>query len=223
MCESVGVAAVKSVTAVSGDDACQWFVMRDLTRPNAKLPAYKLLDGLNIRTFTPMVWKLMLNHGKRERRQLPFIHDLLFVYASRAELDSVVETTPMLQYRYLRGGYKMPMTVRAADMQRFIHAVGLSSSPQYYRPDEVTPAMRNRRTAVLPSRRSYACHAQPPHPYYRRKPRRLRGQPYNHARLQGETPACGDTHAARRHGRGRDRIHTVALIPDASCRRMLRA
>lgn len=149
MCESVGVAAVKSVTAVSGDDACQWFVMRDLTRPNAKLPAYKLLDGLNIRTFTPMVWKLMLNHGKRERRQMPFIHDLLFVYASRSELDSVVETTPMLQYRYLRGGYKVPMTVRAADMQRFIHAVCLSSSPQYYRPDEVTPAMRNRRIRII--------------------------------------------------------------------------
>lgn len=149
MCESVGVPAVKSVTAVSGDDACQWFVMRDLTRPNAKLPAYKLLDGLNIRTFTPMVWKLMLNHGKRERRRMPFIHDLLFVYASRAELDSVVETTPMLQYRYLRGGYKMPMTVRAADMQRFIHAVRFSSSPQYYRPDEVTPAMRNRRIRII--------------------------------------------------------------------------
>ena len=149
MCESVGVPAVKSVTAVSGDDACQWFVMRDLTRPNAKLPAYKLLDGLNIRTFTPMVWKLMLNHGKRERRQMPFIHDLLFVYASRAELDSVVETTPMLQYRYLRGGYKVPMTVRATDMQRFIHAVGFSSSPQYYRPDEVTPSMRNRRIRII--------------------------------------------------------------------------
>ncbi len=149
MCESVGVPAVKSVTAVSGNDACQWFVMRDLTRPNAKLPAYKLLDGLNIRTFTPMVWKLMLNHGKRERRQLPFIHDLLFVYASRAALDSVVETTPMLQYRYLRGGYKMPMSVRAAPMHRFIHAVGLSSSPQYYRPDEVTPAMRNRRIRII--------------------------------------------------------------------------
>ena len=149
MCESVGVPAVKSVTAVSGDDACQWFVMRDLTRPNAKLPAYKLLDGLNIRTFTPMVWKLMLNHGKRERRQLPFIHDLLFVYSSRSALDSVVETTPMLQYRYLRGGYKVPMTVRAADMQRFMHAVRFSSSPQYYRPDEVTPAMRNRRIRII--------------------------------------------------------------------------
>lgn len=149
MCESSVMPVGSPETVVTGNEACQWFVMRDLTRPNAKQPAYKLLDGLNIRTFTPMVWKLMLNHGKRERRQMPFIHDLLFVYASRAELDSVVETTPMLQYRYLRGGYKMPMTVRAADMQRFIHAVGFSSSPQYYRPDEVTPSMRNRRIRII--------------------------------------------------------------------------
>lgn len=149
MCESSVMPVGSPETVVTGNDACQWFVMRDLTRPNAKLPAYKLLDGLNIRTFTPMVWKLMLNHGKRERRQMPFIHDLLFVYASRSALDSVVETTPMLQYRYLRGGYKMPMTVRAADMQRFIRAVGFSSSPQYYRPDEVTPSMRNRRIRII--------------------------------------------------------------------------
>lgn len=149
MCESSVMPVGSPETVVTGNEACQWFVMRDLTRPNAKQPAYKLLDGLNIRTFTPMVWKLMLNHGKRERRQMPFIHDLLFVYASRSVLDSVVERTPMLQYRYLRGGYKMPMTVRAADMQRFIHAVGFSSSPQYYRPDEVTPAMRNRRIRII--------------------------------------------------------------------------
>lgn len=149
MCESSVMPVGSPETVVTGNEACQWFVMRDLTRPNAKQPAYKLLDGLNIRNFTPMVWKLMLNHGKRERRQMPFIHDLLFVYASRAELDSVVETTPMLQYRYLRGGYKMPMTVRAADMQRFMHAVRFSSSPQYYRPDEVTPSMRNRRIRII--------------------------------------------------------------------------
>lgn len=149
MCESSVMPVGSPETVVTGNDACQWFVMRDLTRPNAKQPAYKLLDGMNIRNFTPMVWKLMLNHGKRERRQMPFIHDLLFVYASRAELDSVVETTPMLQYRYLRGGYKVPMTVRAADMQRFMHAVRFSSSPQYYRPDEVTPSMRNRRIRII--------------------------------------------------------------------------
>lgn len=35
----------------------QWFVMRDLTRSNAKLPAYLLLAGEGIECFTPMVPK----------------------------------------------------------------------------------------------------------------------------------------------------------------------
>jgi len=32
----------------------QWFVMRDLKRPNAKLPAYRLLRELNFEVFVPM-------------------------------------------------------------------------------------------------------------------------------------------------------------------------
>ena len=40
---------------VGGQEHEQWFVMRDLTRPNAKLPAYLLLDKLNFRYFTPMI------------------------------------------------------------------------------------------------------------------------------------------------------------------------
>lgn len=52
---------------VGGQEHEQWFVMRDLTRPNAKLPAYLLLDKLNFRYFTPMIWKLFCHQGKRER------------------------------------------------------------------------------------------------------------------------------------------------------------
>lgn len=55
----------------------QWFVMRDLTRPNAKLPAYKMLEKMKIDFFTPMVHKLVMVKGKREDREVPFIHDLI--------------------------------------------------------------------------------------------------------------------------------------------------
>ena len=54
----------------------QWFVMRDLTRSNAKWPAYQMLDSLEIENFTPMVQKIVVRHGKRECREVPFIHDL---------------------------------------------------------------------------------------------------------------------------------------------------
>ena len=102
----------------------QWFVMRDLTRSNAKLPAYLLLAGEGIECFTPMVPKLRICQGKRERVEAPFIHDLLFVHSSREVLDPFVERIQTFQYRYLRKPWRKPMTVRTEEMERFIRAVG---------------------------------------------------------------------------------------------------
>lgn len=44
-----------------------WFVLRDLTRPNAKRPAYRLLEEKGIEVFTPMRWQLVERKGKRIR------------------------------------------------------------------------------------------------------------------------------------------------------------
>ena len=125
-------------------DRLQWFVMRDLKRRNAKLPAYKQLDGMVEEVFTPMVWKLVTRHGKRVKEQVPFMQDLLFVHSTRQAVDPIVEKYDTVQYRYVRGGYKIPMTVREADMQRFIDAVNSTENPQYYKPEEITPDMIGR-------------------------------------------------------------------------------
>ena len=39
-----------------------WYVMRDLKRPNAKLPAYKQLSDEHLEVFTPMQWRLKLKN-----------------------------------------------------------------------------------------------------------------------------------------------------------------
>ena len=134
---------------VNGNDRLQWFVMRDLKRYNAKLPAYKLLESLGIKVFTPMVWKLVVRHGKRSREEVPFMQDLLFVHDTRQAVDPIVEKYGTVQYRYVRGGYKVPMTVREADMQRFIHAVESSENPRYYTPKEITPDMIGREVRIV--------------------------------------------------------------------------
>ena len=135
--------------SVNGNDRLQWFVMRDLKRRNAKLPAYKLLESLGIKVFTPMVWKLVVRHGKRCREEVPFMQDLLFVHDTRQAVDPIVEKYGTVQYRYVRGGYKVPMTVREADMQRFIHAVESSENPRYYTPKEITPDMIGREVRIV--------------------------------------------------------------------------
>lgn len=116
-------------------------MMRDLKRTNAKQPAYKLLKEKKMEVFVPMKWHLSIRKGVRVREEVPFIQDLLFVHETQKNLDSVVEKTPTLQYRWLRKTWREPMTVADADMQRFIHAVSVSESPKYYLPEEITPAM----------------------------------------------------------------------------------
>ena len=127
----------------------QWFVMRDLKRGNAKQPAYKLLGELKIRFFTPMVWKLRIRQGKRVRQQVPFMPDLLFVYDSRKVLDPLVEQISTLQYRFVKGGNRQPMTVRNADMERFIRAVDAMNNPCFYTPEEINPDMLGKKVRIV--------------------------------------------------------------------------
>lgn len=132
------------------DEQAAWFVLRDLKRSNAKQPAYKILKEKHFEVFTPMKWHLTMRQGKRMREEIPFIQDLLFVHSKRYDLDPVVANIPTLQYRYVRGGnYCEPMLVPNDDMERFIHAVGSSTSPQYYLPEEITSAMYGRRIHIV--------------------------------------------------------------------------
>lgn len=130
-------------------DVPRWYVMRDLTRSNAKIPAYKMLDNLGLKVFTPMTWKVFKASGKSERRQVPYMHDLLFVYDRRKVIDPIVERVCTFQYRYVRGAYCVPMTVCEADMDRFIRAVVASDDPRYYAPGEITPKMIGRQVRII--------------------------------------------------------------------------
>ena len=130
-------------------DNNRWFVMRDLSRSNAKLPAWEMLRAQHIRQFTPLVWQMVNQGGKRQPRQIPFIQDLLFVYATREVLDPLVERIRTFQYRYLRHTWREPMTVPDRDMERFILAVESTESPRYYTPEEITPDMRDRKIRIV--------------------------------------------------------------------------
>lgn len=126
-----------------------WYVMRDLKRVNAKMPAYKMLEENHFEVFTPMKWRLTTKSGKQIREQVPFIQDLLFVHATKELLDVMVEKTLTLQYRYIHGTYMSPMTVRDKEMNNFIYAVNATDSPKYYMPEEITPDMCKRNIRII--------------------------------------------------------------------------
>lgn len=68
----------------------RWFVLRDLKRSNAKLPAYKFLREERFEVFVPMKLRLITRHGKREVEEIPVISDLLFVHTNKDRLDPIV-------------------------------------------------------------------------------------------------------------------------------------
>lgn len=134
---------------MNDDEKVQWFVMRDLKRRNAKLPAYKQLADKGIKVFVPMKWHTIKRKGIVIREEIPVIQDLLFVYASRLHLDPIVEKIPTLQYRWLRNTFRKPMTVLDLEMEKFISAVSSSKSPQYYLPEEITLQMYGRKIRIV--------------------------------------------------------------------------
>lgn len=131
------------------NSSLQWFAMRDLTRSNAKDPAYKFLAQLQFEVFTPMQRKLVVRNGKRISLEVPVMHDLLFVHASQSDLEPVVRRRPTLQFRYVRGGFCKPMTIPDEEMERFILAVRSSKTTRYFRPEELTAAMLGARVRLV--------------------------------------------------------------------------
>lgn len=129
----------------------KWYALRDLKRPNAKLPAYKFLDEeLKMRVFVPKKEKLLIKDGKRVKMEVPVISDLLFVYDTLENIRRIVEKTDTLQFRYKRGGRQHePIVVSDYDMERFIRAVEVSGKTKYYLPEELTPRMCGRRIRVV--------------------------------------------------------------------------
>lgn len=128
----------------------QWFVMRDLKRRNANALAIHELADAGIEVFTPMKHMLMTIGGKRQRREVPVIQDLLFVHDSKASLDPLVAKYPNLQYRYQLGkSINEPMVVRDEDMARFMRAVSLSENPVYYKPGELTQSMYGKKIRIV--------------------------------------------------------------------------
>ena len=66
-----------------------------------------------------------------------------------AMADPIVEDIPTIQYRWVRNKYREPMVVPDVEMERFIHAVNVSAAPRFYLPEEITPAMANRRIRIV--------------------------------------------------------------------------
>lgn len=132
----------------------QWFAMRDLKRPNAKLRAYEMLKDKVERVYTPMVKKTLMRNGKRCLVDVPYIPDLLFVYDSKSVIDPIVSSVPTFQYRFVRSstphrGGGIEAVISDKEMEQFIRVTESIEKFRYYTPDEVSPSMYGRKICIV--------------------------------------------------------------------------
>lgn len=128
----------------------KWYVLRDLRRRNSNTPGYAELVARGFEVFTPLRWEFAFRGARRVRRQVPVIADLLFVRSDKESLGAALDIIPSLQFRYRRGqSISEPMSVRDADMERFIEAVSLTDSVRYYSLEEITPEMYGKEISVV--------------------------------------------------------------------------
>ena len=119
----------------------KWYVMRDISRPRAKVTMYQKLSELKFEVFTPEHWVLKNIKGKAKRVKEVVFRSLFFAYGSIDELKPVVDKYACLQFRYQYGkAINDPMSIPNDDMTRFINAVKSSLDEPIYIPiDEITP------------------------------------------------------------------------------------
>ena len=131
----------------------RWYVLRDLARPNAKNPAYKQLQAmpeLADCVFVPLKQRVFMEFGKRVVRFAPYMPDLIFVHKSKEELDPIVSTIKLLQYRYVRGGKQHEaLSVRDKDFRAFRDAIEQTDNVEYFSYDEVSPRIYGKQIRII--------------------------------------------------------------------------
>lgn len=111
-----------------------WFAMRATYR--REMIAKHALEERGVESFVPMRYELKLQGGRRKRKLVPAIHNLIFVHAEPKQLQTVKARLPYLQYMIRKGGEKI--TVPEVQMRRFM---AVTESPDegltYYNPEEL--------------------------------------------------------------------------------------
>lgn len=148
--ECVCTLTMNPSTPTRGNELPIWYVMRDLRRANAKEHAVDILAARGYEVFTPLVVRTKKVGAQKVTVKRPFITDLLFVHATRMALDPVVSELDFLQYRFVRGGRMGEvMQVREDEMQAFMRAVSSDAPFQYFKPEEVSPAMYGKKIRIV--------------------------------------------------------------------------
>ena len=129
---------VTSTESTDKDSIVSWFAMSAPYRRELKAMDY--LQSKGIECFVPMTNAIVeKRNGIKQRRQVPAIHNLIFVHSSKTVIQELKRGVDFLQYRTTpKNGKNTPIIVPDKQMQQFM-AVTQAANDEltYLRPEEV--------------------------------------------------------------------------------------
>lgn len=115
-----------------------WFAIRVSYCRELTLKA--ILDENQIENFIPMRYEYVVKEGKRMRRLLPAIHNLVFVHSNRRCIDALKEQLePTLPIRFIMNReHRQPIIIPDTQMHSFMLVAGnLEETVLYMDPTEL--------------------------------------------------------------------------------------
>lgn len=115
-----------------------WFVIR--VSYSRELALKAILDAEKIENFIPMRYEYIIKSGKRLRKLLPAIHNLVFVHSTRKRIDALKdELESSMPIRFIMNReYCRPVIIPDAQMRSFILVAGTyDESILYVEPAEL--------------------------------------------------------------------------------------
>ena len=115
-----------------------WFALSAPYRNEFK--AQRLLNDAGVKNFLPLSVKITTdNRGKKVRKVLPIVSNLLFAYTTRDNMKQIKLRAPCLQYRTHKvNGRNVPIIVPDSQMRQFMAICNTNSEKLIYlRPEEI--------------------------------------------------------------------------------------
>lgn len=130
-------------------ECTQWHAMRVTYGREVRLQKY--LDGLEVKSFIPMQYKSVIKNEKRTRKLVPAVHNLIFIYSSRAYIDTLKQdvdsVTPM---RYMMDkATKSVIVIPEREMNNFIAVAGTLDEQLIYLKDVDAGIQKGDRVQVI--------------------------------------------------------------------------
>lgn len=125
-----------------------WYALR--ITYSRELAFKEYLDSRGVRNFLPMRYEYVFRGERKIRKLVPVVHNLVFVYATRSEVDEMKSTVgASLPIRYIMDREtRQPITIPEVQMRSFIAVAGNYDEQVVYLDPSVVSMKRGDRVRV---------------------------------------------------------------------------